>query len=33
VQAGRMPCVAELDPTFADLAARRLIDAHHTELG
>ena len=33
VQAGRFPCVAELDPGFAELAARRLIDAHHTELG
>ena len=33
VQAGRLPCVAELDPGFAQLAAQRLIDAHHTELG
>jgi DNA modification methylase len=33
VQAGRNPCVAELDPGFAQLAARRLIDVHHTELG
>src|SRR6204780_4613608 len=33
VQAGRVPCVAELDPGFALLAAQRLIDAHHTELG
>ena len=33
VQAGRFPCVAELDHGFAELAARRLIDAHHPELG
>ena len=29
----RLPRVAELDPGFAELAAQRLIDAHHTELG
>jgi DNA modification methylase len=33
VQAGRFPCVAELDPGFAELAAQRLIDAHRTDLG
>ena len=33
VQAGRFPCVAELDPGFAELAAQRLIDARRTHLG
>jgi DNA modification methylase len=33
VQARRFPCVAELDPGFAELAAHRLINAHRTDLG
>jgi len=27
VQAGRFPCVAEVDPDFAQIAAQRLGDA------
>ncbi len=31
VQAGRFPCVAEVDPGFAEIAAQRLNDAYVTQ--